>query len=406
MNSTSAIRQASQEHDPSDELTNAKPPHRARTWVFTILAILAIILVLVGIKASQIFAMINAGKHFVLPPESVTSAKVQKMEWPASRTAVATLVAVHNVTVSSELPGTVRQIAFESGAYVHKGELLVKLDTSTEEAQLEAAEAQAQLAKTNLGRATTLRQSGANSPSDLDTAESSAHETSANAGVLRATIAKKSIRAPFDGRIGIKQVELGQVLAAGATIATLQSVDPIYADFWLPQQSIADLKTDQPVRLHLDDVFPKEAWSGTVTTISPEVDANTRNVQVRATFANPDGKLRPGMFADVEIVSDATRQALVVPETAVIYAPYGDAVFTIEEKDKALTAHQKFVRLGERRGDLVAVASGLNDGETIVASGAFKLHNGSAVVVHNEGALGSSPISSSGGRSSRSSSTC
>jgi len=376
-------------NESSTEETRVGPrPRKLRAWLFAILGILAILAVLVGIKASQIVAMINAGKHFVLPPESVTSAKVQKLEWTASRTAVATLVAFHSVTVASELAGTVRQLGFESGASVRRGDLLVKLDTSTEEAQLAAAEAQAALAKTNLGRASVLRKDGANAPADLDAAESADREAAANAAVLRATIAKKSIRAPFDGRIGIRQVELGQVLSTGTAIAVLQSVTPVYADFWLPQQAIADLTLGQVVRLHLNDIYPKAVWTGSITTISPDVDVSSRNVQIRATFANSDGRLQPGMFAGVEIVSDTARTALVIPETAVIYAPYGDAVYAIEDKDQTLTARQKFVRLGERRGDLVEVLSGLSAGETIVSSGAFKLHNGSAVAIHNDLAPG------------------
>jgi membrane fusion protein, multidrug efflux system len=373
---------------PADESSlaeaNVGRPKKARAWVFAILGILAILVILVGIKASQIMAMINGGKHFVLPPESVTSAKVEKQEWTASRTAVGTLVAVHSVTVASELPGTVRQIAFESGATVRRGDLLVKLDASTEEAQFASAEAQSSLAKTSLQRASKLHEHGANSQSEFDAAESTAHETEANSAVLSATIAKKTIRAPFDGRLGIRQIELGQVLSAGTAIASLQSVSPIYADFWLPQQAIADVSVGQAVKLHVKDIYPNGVWTGSVTTVNPEVDTGTRNVLVRATFPNADGRLEPGMFANVQIVSDTKRNALVIPETAVIYAPYGDAVYAIEEKDKALTVRQEFVRLGDRRGDLVEVLSGLNDGETIVSSGAFKLHNGSAVVVHNE----------------------
>jgi membrane fusion protein (multidrug efflux system) len=382
----SAVQEASVEEATS----GGSMPRRARklrAWLFTIFGILAVLAVLGAIKASQILAMINAGKHFVLPPESVTSTKVEQTEWTASRSAVATLVAVHSVTVASELAGTVKQIAFDSGATVKRGDLLVKLDVSTEEAQLAASEASAKLARSNLERARTLRQGGANAPADLDAAESSAQAADANVAVLRTTIAKKSIRAPFDGRIGIRQVELGQVLSPGTPIATLQSVTPIYADFWLPEQAVADVTIGEVVRLRVEDIYPKDVWSGTVTTLSPEVDASTRNVQVRATFSNPDGRLEPGMFARVEIISGVQRTTLVIPETAVIYAPYGDAVYTLvedKEKDKALTAHQQFVRLGEERGDLVEVLSGLKANETIVSNGAFKLHNGSTVVIHNE----------------------
>jgi membrane fusion protein (multidrug efflux system) len=266
--------------------------------------------------------------------------------------------------------------------------VLVKLDTSTEEAQLAAARADAELARANLERQRSLRQSRTNTPADLDAAEARAKQTTANVGTLEATIAKKTIRAPFDGRISIRQVELGQVLASGTPIATLVSVHPIYADFWLPQQALADLRPGMQARLRTD-VFPGRSWDGEVSTVNPEVDVATRNVRVRATFPNTDGVLRPGMFANVEVLSPDKRRVLVIPATAVIYAPYGDSIFTIEEKKDpagkdSLVVQQKFVRLGERRGDLVEVASGVNAGETVVSSGAFKLRNGMSVVVRND----------------------
>jgi len=354
-----------------------------RAWLFAVGGVVAVLVVLVGIKATQIVAMIKSGKSFAPPPEAVTSTKVEAVRWEASRPAVGTLVAVRAVTVASELPGLVREIGFDSGAFVRRGDVLVKLDTSTEEAQLAAAEADASLAKTTEQRARKLREKESNAPADLDAAESRAQETAANAAVLRATIAKKTIRAPFDGRVGIRQVELGQILAPGTAIASLQSIDPIRAEFWLPQQTLADLQLGMKARLHTD-VFPQQSWQGAITTINPEVDVATRNVRVRATFPNADGRLRPGMFANVEVLSNDERPELVIPATAVIYAPYGDSVFALEQKEKALVAHQKFVRLGERRGDLVAVVSGLEAGETIVSSGAFKLHNGSTVMVRND----------------------
>ena len=357
--------------------------NRRRIWVIAIVGIVATIAILAGIKASQIGTMIKAGKSFAPPPEAVTSAKVEAVRWQASRSAVGSLVAVRAVTVASELPGQVRELLFDSGALVHRGDVLVKLDTSIEEAQLAAAEADATLAKTSARRARVLREGNSNTPAELEAAESRAAQSAANAAVLRATIAKKTIHAPFDGRVAIRQVELGQVLAAGTPIASLQSVSPIHAEFYLPQQALSDLHTSMKARLHTD-VYPQQTWDGLITTINPEVDVATRNVRIRATFANADGRLRPGMFANVEVLSSDERPALIIPATAVIYAPYGDSVYALEEKDKALTARQKFVRLGERRGDLVAVVSGLNAGETIVSSGAFKLHNGSTVVVRND----------------------
>src|SRR5229473_1869787 len=348
--------------------------NRRRIWIVAVAALVGVVLILVGIKAAQIRTMINAGKSFAPPPESVTSAKVQATEWESSRAAVGTLVALRAVTVASEVPGLVRRIGFDSGAFVRRGEVLVELDASTEEAQLAAARADAELARATLERSRTLRASDYSSAAELDAADARAKQTVANVAMLQATIAKKTIRAPFDGRVAIRQVELGQVLSPGTLVASLQSIHPIHADFWLPQQALIDLAPGMRMRLRTD-VFPQQSWEGAVTTINPEVDVSTRNVRVRATLPNPDGRLRPGMFANVDVISPEKRPVVVIPATAVIYAPYGDSVFAIEEKEKALVARQKFVRLGERRGDLVAVASGLNAGETLVSSGAFKLHN-------------------------------
>ena len=361
---------------------------KRRVWVIAVIALLAIVVILAGIKAAQIGKMINAGKSFAIPPESVTTARVEAAEWQASRAAVGTAVAIRNVTVASEVAGMVREIGFDSGAFVRKGEVLVKLDSSAEEAQLAAAKAEADLARAQLHRQRSLREANASSPADLDAAEARAKQAAANAAALEATIAKKTIRAPFDGRISIRQVELGQVLASGTAIATLVAVDPIHADFWLPQQALAELKVGMVAKLH-SDVFPQASWEGKVTTINPEVDIASRNVRVRATFSNPDGRLRPGMFVNVEVLSPEKRSILIIPATSVLYAPYGDSVFAVEEKKDdpgkgTLIARQKFVRLGERKGDLVEVISGVAKGETIVSSGAFKLRNNASVVVKNE----------------------
>jgi membrane fusion protein (multidrug efflux system) len=296
-------------------------------------------------------------------------------------------VAERGVTLGAELPGTVRAISFESGSTVKRGDVLVKLDTSAEEAQLAAALADASLARLTLGRARRLREGQANAQADLDAAEARAAQADATVATLRANIAKKTIRAPFDGRISIRQVELGQVVSPGTPIASLQSVSPIHADFWLPQQALAELSPGQRVRMRTD-AFRDRTWDGEITTVNPEVDAATRNVRVRATFPNPDGRLRPGMYANVEVLSTEERSVLVIPATAVMFAPYGDSVFAVEEKkDEAgqttTVVRQKFVRTGDRRGDLVAVVSGLEPGETVVSSGAFKLRNGTAVAVNN-----------------------
>jgi len=366
-----------------------KRPRKRTTWIIAIVGLLAVVALLVGIKGGQIKVMINAGKSFAIPPEAVTSAKVEAAQWESARSAVATLVAVHSVTVSSELPGLVRKIGFDSGAYVRRGEVMVQLDTSTEEAQLAAARADAELAKATLERSRRLRKSDFTSAADLEASEAKAKQADANVGTLVATIAKKTIRAPFDGRVAIRQVELGQVVGSGTPIASLQSIDPVYADFWLPQQAIADVTPGMRSRLRTD-VFAKRSWEGTISVVNSEVDVSTRNVRIRATFPNPDGRLLPGMFANVDVIAPQKQSLLIIPATAVLYAPYGDSVFALEDakpepgQKPGLVAKQKFVRLGERRGDLVAVVSGLTAGETIVSTGAFKLRNGSAVVVRND----------------------
>jgi membrane fusion protein (multidrug efflux system) len=361
---------------------------KTKLWIGAVAGILVVVAALAGVKAAQIGSMIKAGKSFVPPPEAVTSAKVESGQWEASRSAIGSLVAVRGVTLASEVSGMVRDISFESGSTVHKGQVLVKLDVSAEEAQLAAAQADAALAKLTLDRARSLREGGANTPADLDAAQAHAKQAQAAVQNLEAVIAKKTIRAPFEGRISIRQVELGQVLQSGTAIASLQSVSPIHADFYLPQQALAELKAGQRARLRTD-AFPGASWEGQVTVLNPEVDVATRNVRIRATFPNADGRLRPGMFANVDVLAAEKHAALFIPATSVIFAPYGDSVFVLEEKkDEAgktsTIARQKFVRLGERRGDFVAVADGLAAGDTIVSSGAFKLRNGGAVIVNNQ----------------------
>jgi membrane fusion protein (multidrug efflux system) len=345
---------------------------------------------LVGVKVGQIRAMIQAGQSFVPPPESVTSAKVEAATWQSRRSAIGSIVAVHDVVLGAELPGLIREVTFASGTAVKRGAVLVKLDTTNEEAQLASALADQELAKANVNRARALRKGEANSPADLEVAEARAKQTEAVVANIQATIAKKTIHAPFDGRVAMKQVERGQVVSPGTPIATLQSVDPIYAEFSLPQQALADLKTGQSATMRVDS-FPGKTWQGTISTVNSEVDPATRSIRVRATFPNKEGVLRPGLFANVEVSASDQRQVVVVPSTAVVYAPYGDTVFVLDAaKDEtkapdpsALVAQPRFVRLGERRGDLVAVESGLKEGETVVSNGAFKLRKGARVVVNN-----------------------
>jgi len=359
---------------------------KTKLWVVVIGGLVVVVVLLVGLKAGQIVTMVRAGESMQMPPESVSAAKVEKAEWVESRPGIATLVADRGVTLAAELPGKVNEIAFEAGASVKKGQVLVRLDVSTEQAQLDSARAEAALAQLNLERARTLKRNESSAQSDLDTAEARAKQARAAVAGLEANIAKKTLRAPFDGRISIRQVELGQVVSPGTPIASLQSVTPVHADFWLPQQALMELTRGQRARLTVD-AYPDAHWDGELTVVNPEVDPATRSVRVRATFPNADGRLRPGMFGNVDLFAKQAQSRLVIPATAVIFAPYGDSVFSIEEKkdektgQSAQVARQKFVRLGDRRGDFVAVLSGLDAGETVVSRGAFKLRNGMTVAV-------------------------
>jgi membrane fusion protein (multidrug efflux system) len=303
--------------------------------------------------------------------------------------------------LGAELPGLIREVAFDSGKTVKRGAVLVRLDTTNEVAQLASAVADAELAKATLERARALRKGGANTPVELEAAEARAKQTQAIVANIQATISKKTIRAPFDGRVAMKQVERGQVVSPGTPIATLQSVDPIFAEFSLPQQALADLKTGQTATMRVDS-FPGKTWQGTISAVNSEIDSATRNIRVRATFPNKEGILRPGLFVNVDVNASDQRQVLLIPATAVVYAPYGDTVFVLGQKaddqkagdqkagdqvkaddHPALVAQPRFVRLGERRGDLVAVVSGLSEGETVVSNGAFKLRKGMSVIVNN-----------------------
>jgi membrane fusion protein, multidrug efflux system len=353
---------------------------KRRVWVIAIVGLLSVVGALAGIKAGQFRTLAAMGQHFSVPPEAVTSDAVESAQWRSIRSAVGTLVAVRGVVLGAELGGTIREIGFDSAALVKKGALLVRLDTSVEEAQLQAAAADATLARLALARTRTLKEKDAVTQADLDAAEGRAAQADAVAQGLRATIARKTIRAPFSGRVAIRQVELGEVVSPGTALASLQSVDPIFADFWLPQQALADLQPGQPVHLR-SDIFPTASWEGAVSVINTEVDLATRNVRVRASLPNPDGRLRPGMYVNLEVVSPQARSVRSIPATSVLFAPYGDSVFTLSEQGGQTFARQKFVRLGERRGDWVEVLSGLEAGEAVVSSGAFKLRNGAAVVV-------------------------
>lgn len=353
--------------------------------ILTIIGLVTVIAVLGGIKALQIGTMIDHGKKFVPPPETVSTAPVTAESWETALTSVGTLTAVQGVTVAAELPGKVAQIAFEAGAPVTRGALLLRQDTSNEEAQLPGALAEAKLARANLRRSDQLLAEGIIAQADHDSAVATANQVQAQVDNIRATIAKKSIRAPFSGRLGIRQVNLGQILREGDPIVTLQTMDPIFVDFTLPQQQLPQLRKGLTVRV-TGDALPGETIEGRVTAINPEVDAESRNIKVQATVANRGETLRPGMFVNVAVGLPVREKVLAIPATAVLYAPYSDSVFVVEDaKDKkGKVLRQQFVRLGTKRGDFVAVTSGLKEGEQVVSTGVFKLRNGQAAVVDNK----------------------
>lgn len=350
--------------------------------------VVLVTLVLGGLKASQIGAMIEAGESFEPPALAVTTAEVRTVQWRSELTAVGSLVAVQRVVVSTEVPGTLRSIAFESGQDVEKGDLLVRLDTSVERAQLAAAAASARLADAELRRRTNLPPAGAVSQAEVDAAAAQATRSSADVANVKAVIAKKTIRAPFSGRLGIRQVDLGEVLQPGAPIVSLQSSDPIYAEFSLPQQALSQIAKGDGVSVRTD-AFPDMTWEGAVEVVDAEVDPGTRNFTVRALIANTKGDLRPGMFVDVRVLRSETLELLAIPASAVLFAPYGDSVYVIKEPGaksdpQQYIVEQRFVRLGQRRGDLVAVVSGLQADDDVVSTGAFKLQNGMAVIIRDD----------------------
>ena len=338
--------------------------------LLTLAGLVVVVGILAGIKTLQIRRMIDQGKHFAQPPATVTVAAKQ------------------GVTVAADLPGKVVEIAFTPGSLARAGDLLLRLDTSSEEAQLRALATTESFARTNLERFSQLLASQSISQAEYDNAQAKAEQATAQADNIRTVIAKKTIRAPFAGHLGIRMVNLGQILKEGEPIVSLQALDPIFVNFLLPQQQLARLRPGLPVRVTAD-ALPGQAIEGTITAINPEVDPATRNIRVQATVVNRDQLLRAGMFVNVAVLLPDSHLVLAIPATAVLYAPYGDSVFVIEEKPaekddqpgKVLT--QKFVRLGEKRGDYIAVDSGLQEGENVASTGVFKLRNGQAAVVDN-----------------------
>jgi membrane fusion protein, multidrug efflux system len=363
----------------------------ARAWRKPItkvfVGLFVLFLVIVGVKALQIRKMTSM--PMVMPPTTVSSVPVKEEDWAPVLPSVGTISAVQGATVSAELAGTVAEIKFQNGGLAKQGDVLVRLDASSEESQLHTAEADLELARADLERARGLAARNVVSKAELDSAESKFKQKEGTVGNMRAMIAKKEVRAPFDGLLGIRLVNVGQMVTAGQQVVSLQALEPLYVDFALPQQYLSKLSEGLDVHVQTD-VMPGHDFVGKLTALNSSVDPVTRNVALQGTLENRDHALRPGMFAKVEVMLPEKNKTLVVPGTAISYAPYGDSVFVIEQKKDDKTGkesqmlRQAFVRVGEARGDFVSINQGLEPGQTIVSAGVFKLRNGMPVVINNE----------------------
>lgn len=353
------------------------------------LAVVALVLGGLGfVKFRQIKTAIAMGASFQPPPTAVTTIIAKQETWPPTLNIIGTVAAIHGVTISADLPGTVDKIHFESGQWVHEGDILVELDTRQERAQLAEMEAQSELAKINYGRTQQLVQQGVLAKTEFDNANSQQKVTEGQVAEIKATIARKTIRAPFSGILGIRQVNLGQYLAAGAPIVSLQSLNPIYVNFGVPQGTTDKLNIGRTVRV-TNDELAGVSFNGKINAFDSVVDESTRNIQVQATLANPGNRLRPGMFVRVALPLGASQQVIALPASAINYAPYGDSVYIVTDmKDPKGNSYrgvrQQVVRLQGTRGDQVGVVSGVNPGDEVVTSGVFRLRNGAAVVINNK----------------------
>ncbi|WP_036296180.1 efflux RND transporter periplasmic adaptor subunit [Methylosinus sp. PW1] len=313
------------------------------------------------------------------PPQTVSVTTAGYQEWRPKLTAVGTFRAVNGADLSLEASGIVEKIHFQSGQQVEAGQLLLELRKDTDLAKLASQKAAADLAGINLRRDQAQLKIHAASQATVDTDQANLKSAEAEVAQQEAVIAQKTLRAPFAGRLGIRAVDLGQYIGAGSVIVTLQALDPIYLDFTLPQQALNGIEVGQSIDAGVD-AFPNKKFTGKIVAINSKVDQASRNVQVRASLANSNLELKPGMFAQIDIVTGKPERLITLPQTAIVYAPFGNSVFLVQKPDDkgpGLSAHQAFVRLGATRGDEVAVLEGVTEGATVVTAGQLKLRNGS-----------------------------
>jgi membrane fusion protein (multidrug efflux system) len=360
---------------------------KLKTMGVAVGGLIALIIVIVGIKGLQIGKMMSTPN--VMPPTTVSSATVKEEDWAPTLSAVGSLSAVQGAIIAAELGGVVSEIKFENGGVAKKGDVIMKLDASQEEALLRSSEAEAELARQDLERTRGLASEKVVSKAELDAAESKFNRLNAVVDQMRSTIRKKTLVAPFDGQLGIRQVNVGQMINAGQQVVPLTSLDALFADFALPQQYLGQLKPGLEVHV-TTDALPGRVFGGKLTAINSMVDSSTRNITLQATLENPDHALRPGMFAKAEVTLPEKHKTLVIPGSAISYAPFGDSVFVIDKQKDDKTGkesqviRQQFVRVGEARGDFVAITQGLKAGEVVVGTGVFKLRNGMTVTINND----------------------
>jgi membrane fusion protein (multidrug efflux system) len=364
--------------------------------MFLMIVAIAVFITAIGaVKYGQIKKGMAQQASFQPPPEAVTTVVAKADRWPTSLTAIGTVAAVQGVTVSADQPGIVERIAFESGQRVNQGDLLVQLDVRQERAQLAAAQAQLDWAKVSLDRAKRLVETEIGSQEALDNADSQYRAAEAKVGELKATIERKTIRAPFTGVLGIRQVNVGQYLQSGSPVVPLQSLQPIYVNFSVPQQEIVRVRVGGEVTV--TNAQSGVTSTGKITAVDSVIDPATRNIAVQATFPNGDGKLHPGQFVDTKMVVGSTDDVVAIPASSINHAPYGDSVYIVSQlKDpksgkEYKGVRQQFVKVGPGRGDQVAILSGIKPGEEVVTSGVFKLRNGASVQVNNETQPGNNP---------------
>jgi membrane fusion protein (multidrug efflux system) len=366
-----------------------------RRLIFMLVVLAAVLGGLGFIKYRQVETAIATGASFAPPPTAVTTVVAKRETWPTTLEVIGTAAAIQGVTVSADLPGTVDKIHFESGQSVKEGDILVELDIRQERAQLANIEAQRDLARIQYGRSEELLKAGVISKSEYDNASSQQKATEAQVGEIKAAIARKTIHAPFSGILGIRQISLGQYLAAGQSIVSLQALNPIYVNFGVPQQDTPKMSIGRSLQVTSTDL-PGVIFNGKITALDSVINEQTRNIQVQATFHNQAGKLRPGMYVQVELPLGKPRDIIPLPASAINYAPYGDSVYVVTDmKDQKGNAYrgvkQQVVKIEGSRGDQVAIVSGINPGDEVVSSGVFRLRNAAPVQVNNTVQPGDNP---------------